>query len=312
MELLPDIDRLAAGPPFVVTLGAFDGLHRGHLHLLRATMAEAGRQAAATAVIVFEPHPDLLFHGAAPALLLDPRERRARLAAAGVDLMVEQHFDRAFASQTAEGFVRRVAAHGALRSLVLTPESAFGRDRGGTAASLAPLADSLGVAIRTVEPLAVAGEFVSSNTIRSLIGAGRLGAAGRLLGRRPAVIGDVVHGDGRGRLLGFPTANLSFGEPVALPPDGIYAVEASWGGSDPVRPDRRAAGAASLGVRPMFAVEGRILEVYLLDVDEDLYDVRLRIEFVRRLRGERRFDSLDALVAQMRHDVARARAVLAP
>ncbi len=154
------------------------------------------------------------------------------------------------------------------------------------------------------------GVAISSSRIRAAIEAGRLAEAARLLGHRYAVTGTVVHGDARGRALGFPTANLAFEAPVALPPDGIYAVRVSWGG-DPLQPDRRADGVASLGVRPTFGHGSRVLEVFLLDFDEDLYDARLRVEFVRRQRGERRFASIEELVDQMQRDVTRARAVLA-
>lgn len=311
MRRLADIDALASGPdPFVTTVGAFDGLHRGHLRLLAATVAEARRLAAVAAVITFTPHPDAVLHGAAPPLLCDPAEQRARFAAAGVDRLVEQRFDREFSAQTAEAFVRRLAAGGRLRGLVLTPESAFGRDRGGNAASIAPLGRELGFRVAAVEPVSLGGRRVSSGQVRELIAAGRLGAARTLLGRRPAVVGEVVHGDGRGRELGFPTANLRFETPVALPPNGIYAVEASWGGESPLAPARRAGGAASLGIRPMFAVPERLLEVFLLDISEDLYGEQLRVDFVRRLRGERRFRSIGALVTQMGRDATRARTEL--
>ena len=139
---------------------------------------------------------------------------------------------------------------------------------------------------------------------------GRLATARTLLGRRFAVVGTVVHGDGRGRELGYPTANLAFDQPVALPPDGIYAVRASWDGADPLHPRHRADGVASLGVRPTFGERTRLLEAHLFDVSPDLYGRRLRVEFVRRQRGERRFASAAALVTQMDLDAARARRIL--
>ena len=162
-----------------------------------------------------------------------------------------------------------------------------------------------------VPRLAKQGATLSSTRLRSVLAEGRLAEARNLLGRRYSVVGTVVHGDKRGRALGFPTANLAFDAPVALPPDGIYAVSVTWRGEDDAT-ERRAGGVASLGVRPTFGVGGaRILEVNIFDVDEDLYGVRLRVEFVRRLRGEKRFESVAALVRQMQRDAQRARGALA-
>jgi riboflavin kinase/FMN adenylyltransferase len=164
-----------------------------------------------------------------------------------------------------------------------------------------------------VPRLAHDGITVSSTRLRGLLAAGRLAELRRELGRPYAVIGKVVVGERRGRDLGYRTANLSFERPVALPPDGIYAVRASWGGSDPLKPRHRRDGVASLGVRPTFNVDGsRVLEVHLFDYRGDLYGRSLRVEFARRLRAERKFASVETLVRQMDRDARRAREVLAP
>jgi riboflavin kinase/FMN adenylyltransferase len=154
------------------------------------------------------------------------------------------------------------------------------------------------------------GGTLSSTRLRSMLGACRFADVRRLLGRDYSVTGTVVRGDRRGRELGYPTANLSFDEPVALPADGIYAVRTGWGGADPLKPERTAEGVASLGVRPTFGGGARTLEVNLFDVNEDLYGKSLRVEFVRRLRGEKKFASAEQLVRQMDRDAARARSVL--
>jgi riboflavin kinase/FMN adenylyltransferase len=161
-----------------------------------------------------------------------------------------------------------------------------------------------------VASLLVGGEPVSSSRIRALVEDGRLTQAARLLGRRHAVTGTVVHGDARGRELGYPTANLAWERPVALPPDGVYATRVSWGGTA-LAPARTAAGVASLGVRPTFDGHDRVLEVYLFDLDEDLYGERMRVEFVRRQRGQRKFSRIAGLRRQMDRDAERARAILA-
>jgi riboflavin kinase/FMN adenylyltransferase len=311
VERHPGLASLPAGLRFAATVGVFDGLHRGHLAVLKALVRVAARAGAAPVVISFEPHPDLILRGIAPPLLCDPAEREARFAALGVAHLVVQPFDQAFAALSATAFVERLMSRRDLSALVMAPDSAFGRGREGSVEMVGALGARLGFRIEVVRPVRAGGSPISSSRVRGLLSGGRLAQARDLLGRPPAVTGEVVRGDGRGRNLGFPTANLAFAEPVALPPQGIYAVRASWGGTDPLRPARRALGVASLGVRPTFGPGAQVLEVYLLDVAKDLYGERLRVEFVRRQRGERRFDPVEALVAQMGRDVSRARMILA-
>jgi riboflavin kinase/FMN adenylyltransferase len=310
VRILEGIDALPPGLRFAATIGVFDGMHRGHAVVINAVVEAARRRAAEPVVITFEPHPQSVLRGVTPPLLCDPAEKLARLELAGVGTTVVQRFDRAFSEQTAESFVGRLSRGRDLAGLVMSSESAFGRDRAGTAESLRRLAEDEGWELEEVPTFDRGGERVSSGRIRSLIEAGRLAEARRLLGRRYAVIGEVVHGDARGRGLGFPTANLGFAEPVTLPPNGIYAVRASWGGPNPLRPARTVDGVASLGVRPTFGGGKRLLEVHLLDFDEQIYGVRMRVEFVRRQRGEKRFSSVNALIEQMQRDAARARRIL--
>jgi len=302
---------LPAGLRLAVTIGVFDGVHRGHLAVLRALMHAARASQATPVVVTFEPHPELVLRGTLPPLLCDAEERAARLAAEGVAHLVVQPFDRAFAGLSAEAFVEQIGAGRDLAALVMTPESAFGRGRGGTAATMAALGAVRGFRVVEIASLRSGGALISSGRIRSLLAEGRLAAAARLLGRPPAVSGTVVRGDGRGRDLTYPTANLAFDAPVALPRDGIYAVRVGWGGPHPLAPERQADGVASLGIRPTFGVGDRVLEVHLFDFDEHLYGQRLRVEFVRRQRGERRFADAASLIAQMDLDAMRARRILA-
>ncbi len=311
MENVIDLRARRRRGPLVVTIGAFDSLHRGHQVLLAGLVKEARARDLPATVITFEPHPDTVLLGRAPLVLCDPAERMARFAGLGVDVLVRHPFDLTLATRSADDFVAGLVEAGPLAALLMTAGSAFGHHRAGTLTSLAPLARRLEFALVEVPELILAGGRVSDSRVRELLTAGRLGRARDLLGRRPAVIGTVVHGDGRGRGLGFPTANLAFAEPVVLPPDGVYAVRASWGGRDPLRPRHRADGVASLGVRPTFGASARLLEAHLFDVSPDLYGQRLRVEFVRRQRGQRRFASVGALVAQMTRDAARARSLLA-
>jgi riboflavin kinase/FMN adenylyltransferase len=311
MRVLTSVDDLPAGLRFVVVIGVFDGVHRGHQRVIDATVAAAAERAAVPVALTFDPHPLAVLRGSAPPLLCDPDERLAHLARLGIGISVVQPFDSQFADQPADAFLRRLADGRELRGLVMTPESAFGRDRAGALATIESLAEPMGFRVFQVEQLTVAGAPISSTRLRESLAGGRLAEVRRLLGRRYAVVGEVVTGDRRGRALGYPTANLRFDQPVALPVDGIYAVRVAWGGPDPLSPARRADGVASLGVRPTFGGGARTLEVYVLDLDEDLYGERLRLEFVRRQRGERRFSSAEALVRQMDRDAARARQLLA-
>jgi riboflavin kinase/FMN adenylyltransferase len=312
VKRLKSIDALPRGMRFVLAIGMFDGVHRGHRRVIAALRRAAARYDAEPVVLTFDPHPAQLLRGSAPPQLCDASERLALLAAEGVHTVVVQRFDHAFAEQPPEAFLERLCRGRHLQALIMTAESAFGRDRAGGLAAVRRLAPQLGFGVIEVSRLASEGMTVSSTSLRNLLAQGRLAAVRRLLGRDYAVVGRVVRGDGRGHELGYPTANLAFDAPVALPPDGIYAVRVAWGGRDLLAPQRLADGVASLGVRPTFADDGaRVLEVNLFDIDEDLYGKRLRVSFVRRLRGEKRFASAAALIRQMDRDASRAREVLA-
>jgi riboflavin kinase/FMN adenylyltransferase len=312
MKRLSSVDALPRNLRFVVAIGVFDGVHRGHRRVMAALRRAAARHDAQAVVLTFDPHPAQVLPGSPPPQLCDLDERLSLLANQGVDICVVQPFTHAFAEQAPEAFLERLGRGRQLKALVMTAESAFGRDRTGGLAAIRRLAPQMGFEVVEVDRLANDGITVSSTGLRNLLSEGKLAAVRKLLGRDYAVVGKVVRGDRRGRELGYPTANLAFAEPVALPADGIYAVRVGWGGRDLLNPQRRADGVASLGVRPTFATNGeRQLEVHLFDVDENLYGKRLRVEFVRRLRGEKRFSGAAALVAQMDRDSARARTVLA-
>jgi riboflavin kinase/FMN adenylyltransferase len=303
---LGELDRARAR---VVTIGVFDGLHRGHQTVLERLVREARAAHAAATAVTFDPHPDAVLRGAPPPRLSDPQQLVEGMAALGIDEFVVQPFDEAFSRLEPEPFLRLLGAGEGLRAFLMTPETAFGHRRRGDATTVGEIGKHLGFRLVLVKPLLVGGRPVSSSRIRDAIGAGRLAEARALLGRSPSVTGRVVRGAGRGQDLGFPTANLAFDEPVALPPDGIYAVRAAWRPStgEPWRSD---AGVASLGVRPTFGPGERVLEVYVFGVKEPLYGATMRVSFERRQRGERRFGSADALIRQMERDVVRAKEIL--
>lgn len=311
MTVVEDIDALPQGLRFALAIGVFDGVHRGHARIVSALRKAASDLNAEPVVVTFHPHPRAVLGGDTPAQLCDLSERLAWLDHLGVGTVVVQRFDESFADQAPQEFLARLAKGRQLCALVMTPESAFGRGRAGGIEAARRSQEVFGYAVIEVPQLANSGVTISSTRLRELLTEGRLSEVSRLLGRPYAVTGEVVEGDKRGRQMGYPTANLRFESPVALPADGIYAVRVSWGGNDPLEPQHVANGVASLGVRPTFGDGGaRILEVHVFDFDGNLYGERLRVEFVRRLRGEKRFSSAAALIAQMDRDAARARRVL--
>ena len=303
---LPELDRTR---PRCATIGAFDGLHRGHQAVLRRLVREARRAKARATAVTFDPHPDAVLRGALPPRLGDPEQLIDGMATLGVDELVVQPFDEAFSRLAPDPFLRLLGAGAELRAFLMTPETAFGRRRSGNATTVAAIGERLGFRLVLVQPLLLGGRPVSSSRVREAISGGRLSDARRLLGRSPSVTGRVVEGAGRGRDLGFPTANLAFDAPVAMPPDGIYAVRVAWRDGATSR-WRQGYGVASLGKRPTFGPGERVLEVHVFDLDESLYGATMRVAFVRRQRGERRFTTPAALVRQMERDADRARVIV--
>jgi riboflavin kinase/FMN adenylyltransferase len=294
----------------VVTLGVFDGVHLGHAHLLEATRLAAADRSAASVVVVFDPHPDEVVRpGTVVPRLLPPDVTLERLRATAIDHVLPIRFDDGVRSLEPEAFLAALRPAIDLRGIVMTPESAFGRARRGTLDRVAEIGAVEGFDAIAALPLEVDGEPVSSSRIRSRLAEGDIAAATSLLGSAPLLRGEVIHGDRRGRELGFPTANLRFDYTPALPALGIYLGSVHVAGRD-VPPAHPAL--VSVGVRPTFHDDGHVLvEVYLLDWDGDLYGAILSVTLESRLRSERRFDSVDALVAQMREDEIEARRRLA-
>jgi riboflavin kinase/FMN adenylyltransferase len=309
-DYIRGIDHLPKDTRLAVTVGVFDGVHRGHQQVFRVLEETARRLGAMPVVVTFDPHPDAVVAGRAPDMLMDRRERIERIGRLVGGVVVLQTFDEVFRRTTAEEFVERLGGGRNLAALVMTRVSAFGRDRGGTLPVLREMGAAGGWELVEAPTLDSGGARVSSARIRQLVADGQLDTAAELLGRPFALVGSVVHGEQRGRELGFPTANLDFAQPVALPPDGIYAARVSWGGEEVLEPEERADAVVSLGTQPTFGGRVRLLEVHLLDREADLYGVRMRVQFDTWVRGQRRYDSVDELVVQMGHDVERARQIL--
>jgi riboflavin kinase/FMN adenylyltransferase len=284
-----------------VALGVFDGVHLGHRAILAAAVAEARRHGLVALACTFDPHPlEVLQPARAPVPLTTLPDRLALIAETGVDAAVVVAFTREVAAVEPEAFVRDVLVERLkARDVVVGFNHRFGRGARGTAALLEALAPRLGFRAHVVAPLEVEGTAVSSSEVRAALQAGDLERAARLLGRPYSAEGEVVRGAGRGRTLGFPTANVRTGRPLPLPP-GVYACQALLG------PDRYPA-VVNVGVRPTFGETELLVEAHLLDFSGDLYGRRLRLAFLRRLREERKFPDVESLRRQIAQDVAAAR-----
>jgi len=290
----------------VVALGNFDGLHLGHQAIMARTLVLAREKGGDAVAFTFTPHPiAVLAPERAPAMITSLSSRLEALRVAGLAGVVVQRFTRQFAALTPEEFVRDVLVGAlGLSAVVVGYNVTFGRDRKGTPERLAELARDYGFVVDVVPPVTVGEHTVSSSAVRRMLAAGDVKQAASLLGRSHTLVGRVRVGDRRGTTIGFPTANV-FPRGGLLPPDGVYAVRVGIGDSLATRP-----GVANLGTNPTFGAVGRRLETHLFDFDGDLYGQRLRVAFEQRLRGEVKFPSVQALVAQIRSDAMVAREVL--
>jgi len=304
MEIIRDLNPVHLDRPTVLTIGSFDGIHRGHQYLINRVVARAQEIGAASALVTLHPHPKVVLRPTSPLHYLSTIEERLDwLAPLGLDYVVVFPFSLETSQVRARDFVRPLVERLRLGEIFCGKDFALGYKREGNVEFLRALGRERGFAVTVVEPQAFDGQIVSSSRVRDLIAHGEMDAATRMLGRYPSVRGRVIEGDKRGRTLGFPTANLAVAERRLIPADGIYAVRvnigAAWFG-----------GAANIGIRPTFDKGQRLIEVFVLDFDGDLYDQVIEVQFVKRLRAEMKFDSVNALIEQMRRDVLTARAVL--
>lgn len=290
----------------VYAIGNFDGVHRGHAVLFETARRKARTFGVPSVVLTFEPHPRTVFRPQAPVFRVTPLEAKLRLfTALEMDGVIVIPFDRDFATHSADAFVaEELVERLAVKAAVVGYDFHFGKNRAGSPEFLGDAGVRLGFDVSVVDPVSDETAIISSSRIRAHLESGEIAAANRLLGYRWFVISQVVGGDRRGRELGFPTANLRLGSDCRLR-HGIYAVRLRRGdGSDH-------AGVASFGRRPTFGDGEPLLEVHLLDFAGDLYGERVTVTFVDWIRPERRFDSVDALVAEMNKDREGARRTLA-
>jgi riboflavin kinase/FMN adenylyltransferase len=285
-----------------LTIGAFDGVHRGHRELVGGLARAAGAAGAASVVVTFHPHPAVVLRGIdTPYYLTSPEERARLFGLMGIDWVITLPFNRELAQESAGSFVGRLHAALGLRELWVGYDFALGRGREGDIPFLRRLGAELGYTVRVTAPVAVEGQAVSSSQVRALLAEGDVRAAADLLGRQYGFTGPVVHGDGRGRSIGIPTANIQPWEGQLLPRTGVYATWARVG-------DERRPAVTNIGFRPTFdnPTPAPRVEAMLLDYDQDLYGQAVGLEFVAYIRPEQRFESVDGLLKQIDADRVRA------
>ncbi len=289
-----------------LSIGTFDGVHLGHQALVRRLVLTAHADHAPAVLVTFFPHPAVVLRGQrGPYYLTSPEERSALLDDLGVDGTILLTFNRELASLTAFEFMSQIKAKIGVSQLLVGYNFALGRGREGDLPALKQIGEKLGYQLQVIPPIEAAGMVVSSSQIRSSLAEGAVDRAAQALGRWFAVKGRVTHGEGRGRSLGIPTANLELWDEQALPSIGVYAGWA-WVG------EQRREAVINIGVRPTFEAQpvSPRVEAHLLDFDQDLYERDLRLEFVSRLRNEQRFSSIEMLLGQIRLDIEAARTQL--
>ncbi|MFN0096689.1 MAG: riboflavin biosynthesis protein RibF [Dehalococcoidia bacterium] len=300
------LKAFAPGPEAAVTIGVLDGVHRGHQALIARLRDEARKRALSPGVVTLHPHPmTVLKPEIAPSYLTSLDDRMALMRAAGADWVLPLTFTSEVSEVSAEELAAGFYDLLRMRLLLLGPDAAFGRGAPkDTPERMAALGKSLGFEVVQIEPLMHDHERFSSTAVRRALADGDMERVTALLGRPYHLTGPVVHGFERGRTIGFPTANLSVAADRAMPALGVYATVARVAG-------RRLIGATNIGRRPTFDAGHVSIETHLIDFEGDIYGERMELEVVRRIRGEQKFDGVDALVAQIAADVAEARRLLA-
>ena len=289
------------GQPVSLTVGNFDGVHLGHRELLRRAVGKAKQEGTVSVALTFSPHPVRYFSpGARFYEITTEEEKGALIAAMGIDVLVVESFDEGIGGMSPEEFARRILRQRlCARWLTVGYDFTFGRNRTGSPSLLRKIGREVGFEVEVVPPVLRGGLIVSSTRIRDLLLGGRVREAEELLCRPYALSGPVVHGAGRGRKLGFPTANVRFSQDL-VPLPGVYVVDAEVGGTL-----HRAV--ANVGFSPTFGENSLGLEVHLLDLDRDLYGQRIEVRFRDRIRDERKYRQVSDLVLQIQKDVRFAR-----
>ena len=288
-----------------LTIGVFDGVHRGHREIIHKLVSDAHAHHAPAVLLTFDPHPATVLTGREMRCLTTPDERADLLGSLGVDVVITQRFTPDLSTATALEYMTRLKMSLGLSHLLIGYDFALGKGREGNAARLAEIGLELNYSVEVVSALSDESGVISSTEIRKLISTGNINEASKLLGYRYQLGGEVIHGEGRGKTINFPTANVNYPKGKVMPPNGIYACWAHLG-------SQKFMAATNIGLNPTFTPERQVpsLEAYLLDFDRDIYGETMQLEFVARLRDEIRYTSVDALIKQIHDDVDKTRAML--
>lgn len=290
-----------------LTIGTFDGVHRGHQEIVRNLVSQAHADGSQAVVLTFYPHPAVVIGKRQnPSYLTTPEERANLLGDLGVDVVITFPFTPPVSKISAQEFITMLRHHLGMQHLLVGPDFALGHNRIGNIHYLSEIGKSLGFTVSTIIPFELEGQIVSSSRIRAALRDGDLALVNNLLGRPYFVKGQVVPGDGRGHTIGIPTANLSLWIERALPKSGVYVTQGLINGDS-------YGAVTNIGTRPTFASDHERLQVeaHLLDFDEQIYGLEVRLDFISHLRDERKFSGIDALVNQIQQDIIQAKGVLA-
>lgn len=290
-----------------LTIGVFDGVHRGHQEIIQSLTDGAHADGAPAVVLTFDPHPASVLGRGEIGLLTLPDERAELLASMNVDVVITERFTKELSAVTAFDFMSRLTRRLGLKHLLIGYDFALGKGREGNALRLTEIGRELGYSVQVVSALSDESGVISSTEIRKLVSVGNVAEASHLMGHPYSLQGPVIRGDGRGKKIGVPTANIDYPREKIVPARGIYA---GWATVDA----EKHIAAISIGVNPTFTPEKQTssVEAYILDFDEDIYGEELKIEFTARLRDELKFDSVEALVEQIWKDVEETRKILKP
>lgn len=290
-----------------LTIGSFDGVHLGHQQLIRELNSRAHQAGARSIVLTFHPHPAVILRGRTGAFYLTtPSEKVELLDELGIDIVVTQPFTYEISQSTARDYISYLIGHLGFRQLWVGYDFALGKGREGNVSYLQQLGEEYGYQLYVVDPVMSDGRTISSSQIRNLITEGDIYKANKLLGRPYRVVGEVVHGDSRGKGIGIPTANLETGNEKLIPSAGVYACQVQMF-------DKLWPAAVNIGTRPTFESTDKRshVEAHILDYSSDLYTQRIEVEFIARLRGEQRFQSVDDLIQQVHADINQTREIIA-
>ena len=304
MQAKSELSQLTVEQDTMITVGVFDGVHLGHQHLLRRLKAKAADKSLLSGVVTFKRHPlETIAPNRQVTYLTSLAERLDLLKSQGIDILVPLTFDADLANLSAKEFVDLLKSHLRMKGLLIGPDFTLGKGKGGNAATLSDLGKELDFTVDVAPPLQSDGLVVSSTAIRQALADGDMEKATRLLGRHFSLNGPVIHGDKRGRIIDYPTANLNVAADRALPPDGVYTTIAMV--------DNTAYDAVTnVGLRPTFAKKHRTVEVFLLNFHDNLYSKDITIELVEKIRPEMKFASAAELTHQIEKDVKHATTTL--